>query len=88
MVETLNAFKMAQAQFDSVAERLNVEPYIAEMLRWPMREFKSQFGWKVEQLESFLVIGFSITMPGVRLKAGFASTQQKLWIPSGPWPCG
>ena len=41
MVETLNAFKMAQAQFDSVAERLNVEPYIAEMLRRPDGKWNS-----------------------------------------------
>ena len=37
-----NAFEMAQSQFDHVAEQLNLEPYICEMLRWPMREFTYQ----------------------------------------------
>ncbi len=37
-----NAFEMAQQQFDHVAEQLNLEPYIVESLRWPMREFKFQ----------------------------------------------
>jgi glutamate dehydrogenase (NAD(P)+) len=36
----VNAFHMAQAQFDGVARMLNLDPQVAEMLRWPMREFK------------------------------------------------
>ncbi len=40
MVETINAFTMAQSQFDHVARLLNLDPQVAEMLRWPMREFK------------------------------------------------
>jgi glutamate dehydrogenase len=34
-----NAFEMAQQQFDHVAEMLNLDPQVREMLRWPMREF-------------------------------------------------
>ena len=40
MEETINAFKMAQSQFDHVAGMLNLDPQVAEMLRWPGREFK------------------------------------------------
>ena len=40
MAETINAFTMAQSQFDHVAKKLNLDPQVAEMLRWPMREFK------------------------------------------------
>lgn len=40
MVETINAFTMAQSQFDHVAALLNLDPQVAEMLRWPMREYK------------------------------------------------
>ncbi len=40
MVETINAFQMAQAQFDHVAALLNLDPQVAELLRWPMREYK------------------------------------------------
>ena len=40
MAETVNAFKIAQSQFDHVAGLLNLDPQVSEMLRWPMREFK------------------------------------------------
>lgn len=39
MSEQINAFEMAQEQFDHVAELLNLDPQISEVLRWPMREF-------------------------------------------------
>lgn len=42
MAETINAFKMAQSQFDHVAGLLSLDPQVAEMLRWPTREFKFQ----------------------------------------------
>lgn len=35
----INAFEMAQKQFDHVAELLNLDPQVANFLRWPMREF-------------------------------------------------
>jgi len=40
MAEMINAFTMAQSQFDHVAGMLNLDPQVAEMLRWPMREYK------------------------------------------------
>ena len=40
MAESINAFQMAQKQFDGVAKQLNLDPQVAEMLRWPSREFK------------------------------------------------
>ncbi len=39
MSETTNAFEMAQQQFDHVARLLNLDPQVAEILRWPLREF-------------------------------------------------
>lgn len=42
MTETINAFQMAQRQFDDVAKQLNLDPNVAEILRWPAREFKFQ----------------------------------------------
>jgi len=42
MAELINAFQMAQKQFDTVASQLNMDPQVAEMLRWPAREFKFQ----------------------------------------------
>ncbi|GAB4502743.1 MAG: NAD-specific glutamate dehydrogenase [Anaerolineales bacterium] len=35
----INAFEMAQKQFDHVAGLLNLDPQVAEVLRWPMREY-------------------------------------------------
>jgi glutamate dehydrogenase (NAD(P)+) len=40
MAEPINAFKMAQSQFDHVAGMLNLDPQVAEFLRWPLREYK------------------------------------------------
>jgi len=40
MTETINAFHMAQHQFDHVAQMLNLDPQVAEFLRWPTREFQ------------------------------------------------
>ena len=39
MAATTNAFEMAQRQFDHVAELLNLDPQVSEILRWPMREY-------------------------------------------------
>ncbi len=39
MANTINAFEMAQRQFDHVAEQLNLDPQVSEILRWPLREF-------------------------------------------------
>ena len=39
MAQTTNAFEMAQRQFDHVAELLHLDPQVAEILRWPMREY-------------------------------------------------
>jgi glutamate dehydrogenase/leucine dehydrogenase len=36
----VNAFEMAQAQFDAVASRMKLDKPVAELLRWPLREFK------------------------------------------------
>lgn len=40
MSELINAFDMAQSQFDHVADLLGLDPEVGEMLRWPTREFK------------------------------------------------
>jgi len=39
MAMTTNAFEMAQRQFDHVAELLNLDSQVSEILRWPLREF-------------------------------------------------
>jgi len=39
MSSSTNAFEMAQAQFDHVAELLKLDPQVREFLRWPLREY-------------------------------------------------
>jgi glutamate dehydrogenase len=39
MSGSTNAFEMAQAQFDHVADQLGLDEQVREMLRWPAREF-------------------------------------------------
>ena len=39
MANDINAFDMAQKQFDRVAALLNLDPGVIGALRWPMREF-------------------------------------------------
>jgi len=39
MAGQINAFEMAQKQFDGVAKLLKLDPQVAEVLRWPMREY-------------------------------------------------
>jgi glutamate dehydrogenase len=39
MAANTNAFEMAQRQFNHVAELLQLDPQVAEILRWPMREY-------------------------------------------------
>jgi glutamate dehydrogenase (NAD(P)+) len=40
MANSINAFEMAQRQFDHVAELLKLDPQVSEILRWPLREFQ------------------------------------------------
>ncbi|MBN1666238.1 MAG: Glu/Leu/Phe/Val dehydrogenase [Anaerolineales bacterium] len=60
MSETLNAFKMAQAQFDHVAKLLNLDPQVAEMLRWPSREFQFQIPLKKDDGSIEVFFGYRV----------------------------
>ena len=35
----INAFEMAQKQFDGVAKQLKLDAGVSEVLRWPMLKF-------------------------------------------------
>ncbi len=60
MSENLNAFKMAQQQFNSVAELLNLDPDVREMLRWPTREFKFQIPVKMDDGRYKVFMGYRV----------------------------
>jgi len=60
MTEQINAFEMAQAQFDHVAEMLNLDPQVAEMLRWPAREFQFQVPIRMDDGSMRVFTGFRV----------------------------
>lgn len=60
MAETINAFEMAQRQFDGVAAQLNLDPQVAEMLRWPNREFKFQIPVHMDDGTIQVFFGFRV----------------------------
>jgi glutamate dehydrogenase (NAD(P)+) len=60
MNEMLNAFQMAQDQFDHVADLLNLEPYIRKMLRWPMREYKFQIPVRMQDNTIEVFYGYRV----------------------------
>ena len=51
---------MAQAQFDNVAGMLSLDPQVAEMLRWPMREFKFMIPVRMENGNIRVFFGYRV----------------------------
>ncbi|MBP1692841.1 MAG: glutamate dehydrogenase [Chloroflexi bacterium] len=60
MAELINAFQMAQRQFDGVAGLLNLDPQVAEMLRWPMREFKFMIPVRMDDGSTRVFFGYRV----------------------------
>jgi len=66
MTLSLNAFKMAQSQFDGVAKQLNLDPQAAAMLRWPTREFRFQIPVKMDDGSINVFFGYRVQHSDVR----------------------
>jgi glutamate dehydrogenase len=60
MAEPINAFQMAQRQFDGVARMLNLDPQVSEILRWPAREFKFQIPVRMDDGSIRVFTGFRV----------------------------
>ena len=60
MAEITNAFNMAQAQFDGVAELLGLDADVHEMLRWPTREYKFQVPVRMDDGSIQVFFGFRV----------------------------
>lgn len=60
MAETINAFEMAQRQFDGVAAMLNLDPQVANILRWPAREFRFQLPVRMDDGSIRVFTGFRV----------------------------
>jgi glutamate dehydrogenase len=66
MSELINAFQMAQRQFDHVAGQLNLDPQVAEILRWPAREFKFEIPVRMDDGSLRLFFGYRVQHSDVR----------------------
>jgi len=66
MAATTNAFEMAQRQFDHVAELLKLDPQVAEILRWPMREFHFRIPVRMDDGTIRVFEGFRVQHNDVR----------------------
>ncbi len=60
MSDQINAFEMAQKQFDHVAELLNLDPEIAEVLRWPAREYSFRIPIRMDDGSLRVFQGFRV----------------------------
>jgi glutamate dehydrogenase/leucine dehydrogenase len=60
MTELINAFQMAQRQFDHVAEQLKLDPQVAEILRWPAREYKFEIPLRMDDGSLRLFHGYRV----------------------------
>jgi len=58
--EMINAFQMAQSQFNHVARQLDLDPEVSEMLRWPTREFKFQIPVRMDDGTIRVFFGYRV----------------------------
>ena len=56
----LNAFDMAQKQFDNVAEMLKLDNGVREVLRWPMREYSFRIPIRMDDGSTRVFQGFRV----------------------------
>jgi glutamate dehydrogenase (NAD(P)+) len=60
MSEQINAFQIAQKQFDSVAETMNLDMGVRDVLRWPAREFTFRIPVRMENGSLQVFTGFRV----------------------------
>ena len=60
MAAALNAFVMAQEQFDHVAKLLNLTPTICDLLRWPMREYSFRIPVRMDDGSTRVYQGYRV----------------------------
>ncbi len=60
MAGTVNEFEMAQKQFDNVARLLHLDPQVAEILRWPLREYIFRIPIRMDDGSLRLFTGFRV----------------------------
>ena len=60
MSKDINAFELAQKQFDKVAEMLNLDNGVREALRWPMREYSFRIPIRMDDGSVKVFQGFRV----------------------------
>jgi len=60
MIGQINAFEMAQKQFDNVAEMLKLDAGVREVLRWPMREYSFRIPIRMDDGSVRVFQGFRV----------------------------
>lgn len=56
----MNAFEMAQAQFDKVAELIQLDKDVSSILRWPLREFRFQIPVRMDDGSIKVFFGYRV----------------------------
>jgi glutamate dehydrogenase len=56
----VNAFEMAQSQFDKVAKLINLESGVSSVLRWPLREFRFQIPVRMDDGRIQVFFGYRV----------------------------
>jgi glutamate dehydrogenase len=56
----VNAFEMAQAQFDKVSKLINLDSGVASVLRWPLREFRFQIPVRMDDGSIRVFFGYRV----------------------------
>jgi len=59
-IKGVNAFEMAQAQFDKVAAILDLDPATRELLRWPLREYSFAIPIRMDDGQVKVFRGFRV----------------------------
>lgn len=60
MTDQINAFKIAQTQFDAVAETMKLDSGVREVLRWPAREFTFRIPVRMDNGTLQVFTGFRV----------------------------
>jgi glutamate dehydrogenase (NAD(P)+) len=60
MQKEFNPFEVAQAQFDRVADQLNLDGEIRSILRWPLREFRFQIPVRMDDGNIKVYFGYRV----------------------------
>jgi len=60
MAKEMNPFKMAQAQFDQVAEQMGLDDAVRSILRYPLREFRFQLPVRMDDGSIKVFFGFRV----------------------------